>query len=492
MPRSRVFGVMQYAVNPETGEKLLTEDRIRHVLGTYKSIKRWAWIAHDHDLYDSEEDKAKHPEDATKPLHYHIAIDLGSTTKDTSDIARWFDVPENFVQAPKDEHGRIGKGRYLLKHLLEYLPHDKFPQRGKYDDSDVHANFDWRGYIAAHSTKKEKEIVAAWISSIMSGQATLKDCREDDSVLYVTHLRKFRDAQSEYIASLPMPTMRMNFLVTGESAMGKTTLAMALARSLCPECKSDDACYHFVGSKDVPFDDYAGQPVIIWDDARPLSLMDMLGGRDNLFRVFDPYPTRSMQNIKYGKVSIINKYNIFTTVLSYSEFLDGLAGQYKTKSGELIRSESRVQSYRRFPILFQIRLEDFSMLVNKGWHEGNTDFLHFAEVMRFVSGVWRLRSRYKAQQIPAEIYEPRAREKEAATLLPVIDEVKKLMPPEVDEDRDYTKDMEAIETEVIGDASWTYPAPDDSEKKEPVKITYDIKRLEAMRTDDLFFHHLLR
>ena len=89
-----------------------------------------------------------------------------------------------------------------------------------------------------------------------------------------------------------------------------------------------------------------------------------------------------MQNIKYGKVSIINKYNIFTTVLSYSEFLDGLAGQYKTKSGELIKSESRVQSYRRFPILFQIRLEDFSMLVNKGWHEGNTDFLHFAEVMR--------------------------------------------------------------------------------------------------------------
>ena len=77
-------------------------------------------------------------------------------------------------------------------------------------------------------------------------------------------------------------------------------------------------------------------------------------------------------------------------------------------------------------------------------------------------------------------------------MLPVIDEVKKLMPPEVDEDRDYTKDMEAIETEVIGDASWTYPAPDDSEKKEPVKITYDIKRLEAMRTDDLFFHHLLR
>ena len=131
------------------------------------------------------------------------------------------------------------------------------------------------------------------------------------------------------------------------------------------------------------------------------------------------------------------------------------------------------------------------MLINKGWHEGNTDFLHFAEVMRFVSGVWRLRSCYKAQQIPAEVYEPRAREKEATTLVPVVDKIKQLLPPEVENDRDYNADMEAIEAEVIGDASWTYPAPDDSEKK-PVKITYDIKRLEAMRTDDLFFHHLLR
>ena len=80
MPRSRVFGVMQYAVNPETGEKLLTEDKIRHVLGTYKSIKRWAWIAHDHDLYDSEEDKAKHPEDATKPNADEATGEAGELT----------------------------------------------------------------------------------------------------------------------------------------------------------------------------------------------------------------------------------------------------------------------------------------------------------------------------------------------------------------------------------------------------------------------------
>ena len=469
--RSRIFNVMQYAQHPDTGETLLTEDTITAALAKHKSIKQWAWIAHDRDI--DEDGKPK-------PLHYHVVIDLGSTVLDSSAVAKWFKIPENYVDVPR--------GRGAFRDCVQYLTHEKCPERGKYPDGAVHANFDWRAYLAKHCTKKEKEIVSAWIGSIMQGNATINDCREDDSVIYINHLHKLRDAQSEYIASLPMPTTRMNFLVTGESAMGKTTLAKALARSLCPEYKTDDACYHFVGCKDVPFENYSGQPVIIWDDARPLSLMDMLGGRDNLFRVFDPHPNKSMQNIKYGKISLVNKYNIFTTVLSYEDFLDGLAGQYRDRNGDLVLSESRTQSYRRFPVIFQIRLEDFVMLINKGWHEGNTDFLHFAEVMRFVSGVWRLRSRYKAQQIPAEVYEPRAREKEATTLVPVVDKIKQLLPPEVENDRDYNADMEAIEAEVIGDASWTYPA----EKKEPVKITYDIKRLEAMRTDDLFFHHLLR
>lgn len=450
MPRSRVFGIVQYARHEKTGKVLLTEKQITDALDKYKSIKQWAWIAHDHDIDDKGQ---------PKPLHYHIAIDLGNTTKDVSDIARWFGVESQYVQVPKGRKGEPGRGRYLFRDLLEYLPHDKFPERGQYDDSAVHANFDWRAYLIEHTPRKDKEIVAAWISSIMRGEATISDCREDNSVVYINNLRKLKDAQAEYISSLPVPNMRMNFLVTGASSMGKTTLAKALARSLCPECKTDEACYHFVGSKDVPFENYSGQPVIIWDDARPLSLLDMLGGRDNLFRVFDPHPTKAMQNIKYGKISLVNKFNIFTTVLSYAEFLDGLAGQYKTKSGELIKSESRAQSYRRFPAIIQIRLEDFCLLVNNGWSETNTDFLHFREVMRFVGGVWRLRSRYQAQQIPAEIAEARAREKESAVLVPVVDEIKKLMPPEHDDSRDYAADMDAIDAELIGSAEWTYPAP---------------------------------
>lgn len=448
--RSRVFNIMQYAAHPETGETLLTEATITAVLGKYKSIKQWAWIAHDHDV-DADGN--------IKPLHYHIVIYTGSTPKDTSDVARWLGIAENFVDVPR---GHKGRGMDNFRDCVAYLTHENLPERGLYADEAVHANFDWRYYVDTVGCGKSRAMrqrVDAWISSILHGNATLADCLRDDEVLYVRNLRTLRDAQAEYISYLPVPDMRMNFLVTGESAMGKTTLAKALARSLCPEYKTDEACYHFVGSKDVPFELYAGQPVIIWDDARPETLLHALGGRDNLFRVFDPHPTRAAQNIKYGKINLVNKYNIFTSVLSYETFLDGLAGQYKNRYGELVKSESRVQSYRRFPVIFQIRLEDFCLLINSGWSEANTDFLHFREVMRFVSGVWRLRAHYQAQQIPAEIAEARARDKESAVLVPVVDEIKKLMPPEHDASRDYAADMDAIDAELIGGAEWTYPEP---------------------------------
>ena len=479
--RSRVFDIVQYARHKDTGEVLMTEDQITSALDKYKSIKRWAWIAHDHDIDDTGK---------IKPLHYHIAIDLGRTVIDSASVERWFGVPAGFARVPRDQNGVPGKGRYLFRDLVEYLPHDKFPERGQYSDEDVHANFDWRAYISEGHTpaSARRKIVDGWISCIMRGEMSLDDCRESDSVLYVINIQKLRNAQSEYLRALPAPSVRLNFCITGESSMGKSTLAKALARSLCPGMRDRD-CYHVVGSVKTPFDGYNGQPVIIWDDARPLSLLETLGGRDNLFRVLDSHPTEALQNIKYGAVNLVNAYNIFTTVASYEDFLDGLAGQYRDRNGDLVLSESRTQSYRRFPVIFRLSLEDFTLLLNKGWLNGSNEYMEFAGVMRFVGGLWQLRAKYCANGLPMTIYEPQARAKEQELLAPAIDKINALVPPQEVDGVDYTAALKAVDDELdaegwgrcqVIDTTLTQEPKDeqeavcnDKQDPKPVKITYD-------------------
>ena len=49
---------MQYEKHPETGETLLTEEKIKDAL-SHRTIKRWAYICHDADVYsalDEEQD----------------------------------------------------------------------------------------------------------------------------------------------------------------------------------------------------------------------------------------------------------------------------------------------------------------------------------------------------------------------------------------------------------------------------------------------------
>lgn len=461
--RSRIFNIMQYACHKDTGEVLITEARITETLNKYKSIKQWAWIAHDHDI----DDKGK-----LKPLHYHIVLNMGNTVKDTSDVARWFGIADNFVGVPK---GHKGRGMDNFRDCVEYLPHDNFPERGQYPDEAVHANFDWRAFVSSSgcaSIDSRRVIVEGWIKEIMQGQLSLDACREQDSVLYVLNLQKLRNAQSEYLRSLPAPAIRLNFCITGDSSMGKSTLAKALARSMFPGVPDRD-CYHVVGSTKTPFDGYTGQPVIIWDDARPLTLLETLGDRDNLLKVLDSHPSEALQHVKYGVVNLVNKINIFTTVTSYSDFLDGLAGQYVNKYGELIKSESRVQSYRRFPVIFRLDLSDFVMLLNKGWLDGQQEFLEFAETMRFVCGMWRLRDKYQSQGLPMSVYEPRAREREAQMLAPAIEKINALVPPEEVEGVDYTAALKAADDDLDAEGWGRCEIIDRTTFSEPVQSTFN-------------------
>ena len=71
MAKWRIFNVMQYEKHPETGETLLTEEQIRVALLSHRTVKRWAYICHDKDVYSAldEEQNSDHKAGEIKPRH---------------------------------------------------------------------------------------------------------------------------------------------------------------------------------------------------------------------------------------------------------------------------------------------------------------------------------------------------------------------------------------------------------------------------------------
>ncbi len=146
-----------------------------------------------------------------------------------------------------------------------------------------------------------------------------------------------------------------------------------------PDVENDDDIFFEVGAKNVPFEGYDGQPVIIWNDRRSYDLLDELGSRGNVFDVFDTHPRRGKQNVKYGSISLVNTYNIVNSVEDYTTFLDGLAGEYTDRSGTLHRVEDKAQSRRRFPFIIPLHESDFDILMNKGFYEGTREYEQYIE-----------------------------------------------------------------------------------------------------------------
>lgn len=378
-PRARVYNIMQYERHPETGEVLLLEDTIKIALA-HKSILKWAYIKHDRDMYSEkdEQDDPSHKQGMVKPPHWHIVLRMKSNDTELPTIAKWFGIKENFVDMPK------GHGAFL--DCVEYLVHDTEKQQGLgkvlYNDSEVQSNFDWREELVKRDmlrakwgrkgdTMTEKQVMG---QRIMLQGLTLAEAKAEDPILYADNLDYFRKVRGEYLASQPAPQLRINYYVCGSGGVGKGLFSRGVARALFPDKEYDEDIFFEVGADKVGFEGYDGQPVVIWNDHRAYDLITKLGGRENVFNVFDSHPTKQRQNIKYGSTSLINTVNIINSVQPYQEFLDGLAGEYTTKDGTVYKSEDKNQSYRRFPLITEIREEDFDLYINRGFMENNRAF----------------------------------------------------------------------------------------------------------------------
>lgn len=370
---ARTFNIMQYQAHPTTGEKLLSEKTIKEALDKYKTISEWAYILHDKDI----------KEDGTlKPPHFHVVIRTSGNATPLSSVASWFKIPENFVDIPK------GIGAFM--DCIAYLTHEYHPEKTLYQDSDVHSNFNWKAAVIKHQSKRARlkrygdaNKINEWIELLTIGAVNLSQLREEDPVSFVRNMTVLERARQVYLRNSPIPDCRINLLITGNSGVGKSLASRALARSFYKDSGLTDREIFFeIGANNATFEGYEGQPVIIWNDARPQTLLNALGSRDNLFNVFDSHPTDRRQNIKYGSIVLNNKYNIINTVVSWDEFLNGLAGEYTTWDGRAFHSEDVTQSYRRFPAIIPLQPEYYELLLNNGWLELNGDYREYAAYRR--------------------------------------------------------------------------------------------------------------
>ena len=372
--KGRIFNVLQYEFKPITNENLhFSENNI--ILGlNHKSIKDWAYIMHDKDVY-TEEDVIRIKEfygvdivvGSLKNKHWHIVLRFDGAV-DTSVIAKWFGVPENFIHVPK------GKNSFV--DCVDYLTHSDQKQQalGKYlyPDENVKSNFDWKTAVKKYRDNKIKfgrdvdEKTMMRYAVLYDGK-NLATCRAENPLLYMEDYKELKRLRLEYLSNQKPPDFRLNYYITGGAGEGKGLMSRSIARNMYPDLQYDEDIFFETGSDGATFENYDGQPVIIWNDCRSFELLKILGGRGNVFTVFDTKPTAQRQNIKYSSLILCNAVNIVNSVQPYEDFLNGLAGEYTDKHGNEYKSEDKNQSYRRFPAIINLRYSDFDIMVNKGF-----------------------------------------------------------------------------------------------------------------------------
>jgi len=444
--RPRIFNIMQYADHPDTGEQLITEDKIKEAL-THKTIKQWAYIAHNKDVYSEEDEKEEgRRQGELKPLHYHIVLNCPGACE-LSAIAKWFGIAENYVDVPK------GHGAFL--DCVQYLTHEQAKQQeqGKvlYSDEDVISNFDFRKILnerAERILKYGKDLDARQTMryDVLYCGKTLKQCINEDKLQYMEDLEKLKKLRLEYISMQNPPKTRINYYISGRGGIGKGLISRAISRSLYPDLIDDYDIFFEVGSKGSAFEGYDGQPVIIWNDRRAIDLLTELNGRGNVFNVFDTHPTKQRQNVKYSSINLCNEVNIINGIESYTDFLDGLAGEYKDKSGGEHKSEDKSQSYRRFPFIIPMHTMDIDIMINKGFMGDSKNYEEYEQYKRIIGNMQKI-------SVACGNNEKLVREIEARTIRPITEKHKEITEkeknPKLSEDelREQFKDY-GVEIEI--------------------------------------------
>ena len=222
---------------------------------------------------------------------------------------------------------------------LSYLTHRNVTNKHVYSDDEViaSAGWDWKAERNKSEEIQRKLKVENIIQGIISGEIQRYNLSEYvDEHLYINS-RRMIEAAFEYrkmIAERENDRRMECIFISGKSGTGKTTLAKDFARSI------DTECFISGGSND-PFQGYAGQKVIVIDDARPnlFSAAEWLKITDN--------HTSSLVHARYHNVKLDANYLIVTSIVNIEQFFK-----------ESFPKEEVTQFYRRFKTVIEVNHEN--------------------------------------------------------------------------------------------------------------------------------------
>ena len=307
------------------------EDVVKAVIDGWAVVDKYHWILHDRDLKED----CKTPRDP----HIHLLIRFNGSVPTSAILSRIIRItgrrdviPPNFLNRIKTWSGAVN----YLTHRDEHKPY-KFV----YEVADVHSNVDWEmDAEKGHDNKQlshDKGRLTQILKDIENGQITPYNVSE-----HLTPLEEFTyssDIEKMFKICLRRQIkgereMQVMF-ISGPSGVGKDSFA----RQWCKERGLEYYCTN--NNSDYPFDDYEGQPVIIWSDAR-----DTVFKPRELHQLLDNHYS-SKQKARYADKYITAQYILITSIVPLNQWYTEFYNKDK---------EDKFQLYRR--IASWVRMDD--------------------------------------------------------------------------------------------------------------------------------------
>lgn len=311
----RGYRTFMYTCNyTEVPQHFKTEESVNSYLSdNMPKGTQWAWICHWQDVYTEEDERnnSNHKAGAKKAPHIHISVYLPNA-KSIPAMAKCFG--DDRIQNTQKFTGDNAK-QNVFSYLVHKTEGSKLDGKFIYDYKDVRTNFNYETYVesvgtAIASAKLDKDMVQAMI---LSGELRFIDFIMNDmytsfylaNKTFVTtaidtlYKRRMNDRNRDKVTVL---------YIQGEAGSGKTHYAKHYAlknyRDYCISSSSNDSTQ-----------DYLGQDVMIFDDARPSDFC-----ASDWLKLLDPFNNESSVNSRYYNKYLAVKCIIITSVTPFEEF----------------------------------------------------------------------------------------------------------------------------------------------------------------------------